>query len=80
MYAYDAPMIVLTSRFGTVEMWDWEIITFLRGEGMNIFSPDTIQLAKTVIRALAVKQRLKKWCKRFDVPRYTGRRDAGKYL
>ncbi len=63
MYAYDVPMIVLTSRFGTVEMWDWEIITFLRGEGMNIFSPYTIQLAKTVIRALAVKQRLKNGAK-----------------
>jgi hypothetical protein len=21
------PMVVLTSRFGTVEMWDWEIVT-----------------------------------------------------
>lgn len=59
LYDYDVPMIVLTSRFGTVEMWDWEIVTFLRGEGMNVFSPYNVQLAKTVIRALAVKQRLK---------------------
>ncbi|MEI3339340.1 MAG: hypothetical protein V8R80_04795 [Eubacterium sp.] len=25
--AYDMPMIVLTSKFGTVEMWDWEIVS-----------------------------------------------------
>ncbi len=23
-------MIVLTSKFGTVEMWDWEIVYYLR--------------------------------------------------
>ena len=28
--AYKVPMVVLTSRFGTVEMWDWEIVTYLR--------------------------------------------------
>ena len=28
--AYDMPMIVLTSKYGTVEMWDWEIVTYLR--------------------------------------------------
>lgn len=63
LYAYGVPMIVLTSRFGTVEMWDWEIVTFLRGEGMNVFSPYTVQLAKTVIRAFAVKKRLKSGAK-----------------
>lgn len=56
---YDLPMIVLTSQFGTVEMWDWEIITFLRSEGMNVFSPYKIELAKTVIRAVSAKRRLK---------------------
>ena len=31
--AYDMPMIVLTSKYGTVEMWDWEIVTYLREKG-----------------------------------------------
>lgn len=57
--AYDKPMVVLTSRFGTVEMWDWEIISFLRSEGMNVFSPYNIELAKVVLRAIAVKEHLK---------------------
>lgn len=54
------PMVVLTSRFGTVEMWDWEIVTFLRSEGMTVFSPYTIDLAKTVIRAIAAKKQLRR--------------------
>ena len=37
--AYDMPMIVLTSKYGTVEMWDWEIVTYLREKGMTVFSP-----------------------------------------
>lgn len=57
--AYDMPMIVLTSKFGTVEMWDWEIVTYLREKGMNVFSPYNIELAKVVIRAFAVKAKMK---------------------
>ncbi|MEI6101530.1 MAG: hypothetical protein WCP73_06805 [Eubacteriales bacterium] len=52
------PMVVLTSKFGTVEMWDWEIVTYLRGEGLNVFSPYNIELAKVIIRAIAAKQKL----------------------
>jgi len=54
--AYGLPMIALTSRFGTVEMWDWEIVTYLREKGLNVFSPYTIELAKVVIRSFAVKK------------------------
>lgn len=56
--SYDKPMVVLTSRFGTVEMWDWEIISFLRSEGMNVFSPYNIELGKVILRAIAVKKHL----------------------
>lgn len=61
--AYNMPMIVLTSRFGTVEMWDWEIVTYLREKGMNVFSPYNIELAKVVIRAIAVKTVMAKGAK-----------------
>ena len=60
---YGLPAIVLTSRFGTVEMWDWEIVAFLRDEDMNVFSPYNIELAKVVIRAIAVKAELKSGAK-----------------
>ena len=52
------PMVVLTSKFGTVEMWDWEIVTFLRDEGMQVYSPYNIDLAKTIIRGIGVKKQL----------------------
>jgi hypothetical protein len=57
------PMVVLTSKFGTVEMWDWEIVTYLRGAGLNVFSPYNIELAKVIIRAIAAKQKLKSGAK-----------------
>ncbi len=59
MKSYGLPMIVLTSRFGTVEMWDWEVITYLRDLGCNVFSPYSIDMAKTILRAIAVKSSLK---------------------
>lgn len=53
------PMIVLTSGFGTVEMWDWEIVTYLRDLGCNVFSPYNVEMGKTVLRAIAAKEHLK---------------------
>ncbi len=59
----DLPFVVLTSRFGTVEMWDWEIVKYLREKGMNVFSPYNIELAKVVIRAIAAKTQLRQGVK-----------------
>lgn len=60
---YGLPMVVLTSRFGTVEMWDWEIVTYLRDLGCTVFSPYNIELAKVILRAIAVKRSLKSGAK-----------------
>lgn len=55
------PMIALTSSFGTVEMWDWEIVSFLREEvGCMVFTPYTVDLAKVILRALGCKNALRK--------------------
>lgn len=54
-HALEVPFIVLTSKYGTVEMWDWEIITYLRSCGCMVFSPYTVELAKVTLRAIAVK-------------------------
>ncbi len=53
------PAVVLTSKYGTVEMWDWEIVTYLRDLGMTVFSPYSEDMARTVLRALGVKRSLK---------------------
>ena len=57
--AIDIPIVVLTSPFGTVEMWDWEIVSFLREETcLTVFSPYTVELARVIIRAIGLKRKM----------------------
>lgn len=53
------PIIALTSEFGTVAMWDWEIVTFLQAEGLTVFSPYSLELTKVICRALGAKNEMK---------------------
>lgn len=56
----ELPIIVLTSEFGTVEMWDWEIVAWLRDElHLNVFSPYNVELAQVVLRTVAAKVEMK---------------------
>lgn len=61
--SYSLPMLILTSPYGTIEMWDWEIATYLKGLGCRVFSPYDVGMGKTVIRALAVKRKLARGAK-----------------
>jgi hypothetical protein len=58
--ALDHPILVLTSEFGTLSMWDWEIITYLRGEGAGdrILAPYSGEHTRAVLNALAVRREL----------------------
>jgi len=52
----ELPIIILTSEFGTVEMWDWEIVAWLRDElHLNVFSPYNVELAKVILRTISAK-------------------------
>lgn len=53
------PVIALTSEFGTVAMWDWEIITYLKTKGICTLAPYDIELTKIMLRSLALKRELK---------------------
>ncbi|MFW5996261.1 MAG: hypothetical protein ACOCQB_03225 [Halanaerobiaceae bacterium] len=53
------PVLALTSEFGTVSMWDWEIVTYLRDQGINVFSPYDVKIARMICRSLALKQEMK---------------------
>src|SRR5580700_3074333 len=35
----DRPILVITSEFGTLSMWDWELITYLREAGVATIAP-----------------------------------------
>lgn len=50
------PIIILTSLFGTIEMWDWEIATYYKSKGIKVFTPYNLELSKTICRALALKR------------------------
>ena len=52
------PLLALTSEFGTVNMWDWEIVSFLKSEGLNTFAPFNLDLTKKICRSLGVKREM----------------------
>lgn len=53
------PVLVLTSEFGTVNMWDWEIVTFLKGLGVEVFTPYDIELTRLACRGFALKRAMR---------------------
>jgi len=56
--AIDRPILILTSEFGTVSMWDWEIACYLRSEGVATIAPYNLAQTKTVCRALRAMREL----------------------
>ncbi|MCC6605689.1 MAG: hypothetical protein IT327_20950 [Anaerolineae bacterium] len=55
----DLPILTVTSEFGTVLMWDWEIASYLRSEGLNVLAPYSLEQTRKACRALSVKRELK---------------------
>lgn len=58
--AIDVPILFITSEFGTVSMWDWEIASYLRTKGIQTIAPYSLDQTKMVCRALGVKHELTK--------------------
>ncbi|MET0693235.1 MAG: hypothetical protein ABWY56_04855 [Propionibacteriaceae bacterium] len=56
--ALDVPVLVITSEFGTVSMWDWEIRDYLRRRGVETLAPTSLQEFHDLCRALRVKEEL----------------------
>lgn len=57
--ALPQPLMVVTSEFGTVSMWDWEINTYLTAKGVKVIAPNTLEKTKQACRAFALKRQLK---------------------
>jgi len=53
------PIIIITSPYGTMAMWDWEILTVFKELGMNVFAPYNSELARIVFRSVALKKEMK---------------------
>jgi hypothetical protein len=58
--AIQVPLLIITSEFGTVSMWDWEIAAYMRSEGIGSLAPGNLEQAKKMCRALGVKRQLRK--------------------
>lgn len=53
------PVLVITSEFGTMAMWDWELASYLRAEGVNVITPYTLDQSRKVCQALATRRALR---------------------
>jgi hypothetical protein len=56
--ALDLPILVITSEFATVSMWDWEINTYLAAEGVKVLAPSSLAQARIFCKACALKREL----------------------
>jgi len=56
--AIPLPVMVITSLFGTVNMWDWEVVHYLRLNGIHAICPPSLEDTKMVCRALLAKRLL----------------------
>ena len=57
--ALPQPIMVVTSEFGTVSMWDWEVNSYLVAKGVKVIAPNTPEKTRMTCRALALKRQLK---------------------
>jgi hypothetical protein len=56
--AVSLPIMVITSLFGTVNMWDWELVHYLRLNGIQTICPPTLDDTKLVCRGLLARKLL----------------------
>jgi hypothetical protein len=57
--AIDIPILIITSEFGTLSMWDWEIVSYLKSAGVETLAPYNLEQTKKICRGLSVKRELK---------------------
>jgi hypothetical protein len=56
--ALKLPILLVTSEFGTLSMWDWEIAEYLRTNGVETIGPYNPGQTRKIIAALGVKRAL----------------------
>src|SRR4030065_1333169 len=53
------PLLIVTSEFGTVSMWDWELNSYLTAKGIKVIGPTNLEQTKHACRAFALRRQLK---------------------
>lgn len=57
--AIHVPVIILTTTVGVSLMFDWESAAYMKQKGFTVFHPHSVDLARTVLRALALKREMR---------------------
>ncbi|MFV2066937.1 MAG: hypothetical protein ACC645_08140, partial [Pirellulales bacterium] len=57
--AINLPILFVTTEFGTLSMWDWEIAEYLKSHGVETIAPYNLDQTRKVCAALGVKRELK---------------------
>ena len=57
--AIDLPILIITTPAGTLSMWDWEVVDFLRAGGVRTIAPYDPRFTRAVCRALQVRRELR---------------------
>ncbi len=52
------PILIMISQFGTLSMWDWEIIAYLFSEGVEVLAPYKLAQTRKTLSALLFQRRL----------------------
>ena len=53
------PILIVTSEFGTMSMWDWELMSYLQEKGVECIGPSNLEETKMLCRALSARRELK---------------------
>ena len=56
--AIDLPILIITSEFGTMAMWDWEIASYLRRR-IEVITPYSLDQTRKLCQALGVRHELR---------------------
>ena len=57
--AIKLPLLVITSEFGTVSMWDWEINNYLSSLDIQVVAPYNLEQARLICKSIALKREMK---------------------
>ena len=57
--AIDVPILLVTTEFGTLSMWDWEIAEYLKSHGVETIAPYNLEQTQKCVPHLAVKRELR---------------------
>lgn len=55
----DRPILVVTAESGTIAMWDWELVAWLRAGGVAPLAPYSLEQTRAIIAALRVRRELR---------------------